>query len=168
MELTEAELASIAETWEHINLVMQLMSAMQIELMKRAFTHDRTKLMPLENSVFAQHTPFLKASVYGSEEYKQRLAAMSVALDHHYAHNRHHPEFFENGVNDMNLIDLLEMMVDWYAASKRHDDGDIHRSIAINQERFGLSNQLTQILKNSVALMDAGMSFEQFKTQKDI
>lgn len=168
MELTPDEKATNTETWKHINLVMQLLASMQVELMKRAFTHDRSKLLPPEVSVFTEQTSRLKASTYGSEEYKQRLAEMKPALDHHYAHNRHHPEFFKNGVNDMNLIDLLEMFIDWYAATKRHTDGNIHRSIEINQQRFNLSEQLTQILKNSVQLVELGTGFEQFKTQQDI
>jgi hypothetical protein len=50
----------------------------------------------------------------------------------------------------MNLIDLVEMLCDWYAASKRHNDGDIMKSIEINQKRFGFSDDLRQILENTV------------------
>jgi len=35
----------------------------------------------------------------------------------------------------------------------RHNDGDIMKSIEINKERFGLSDQLAQILRNSVELV---------------
>ena len=50
----------------------------------------------------------------------------------------------------MNLIDLLEMLLDWKAASMRHANGDLHRSIEINTERFRLDPQLVHILKNTV------------------
>lgn len=165
-KLTKDELATNAETWDHINLVMKLLASAQIELMRRQFTHDRSKLAPPEVDTFVEYTPKLATSTYGSDEYKQFLKDMKPALDHHYAHNRHHPEFFPNGVEGMNLFDLLEMFVDWYAATKRHNDGNIHRSIEINAERFGLSPQLVAILKNTVAWVND--EFSDLKTQRDI
>ena len=45
------------------------------------------------------------------------------------------------------------MICDWYAACKRHADGDIRKSIEINTERFGLSPQLKAILLNTVPLL---------------
>lgn len=165
-DLTQAEKATNAETWEHINLVMKLLAGMQIEIAKRMFTHDRSKLLPPEVSAFAEYTPKLATSTYGSEEYRQFLKEMKPALNHHYSKNRHHPEFFENGVEDMNIIDLLEMICDWRAASARHNDGDIYRSIEINTPRFNLSPQLVAILKNSVPLMED--AFAHLHTQRDI
>lgn len=50
----------------------------------------------------------------------------------------------------MTLIDLLEMLCDWKASSERHTDGDIYRSIEINQSRFGYSDELKTILKNTI------------------
>jgi hypothetical protein len=165
-ELSQAELATNAITWTHIDLVMRLLASAQIELMRRQFTHDRSKLAPPEVSVFTEYTPKLRGSTYGSEEYKAMLAEMQPALDHHYAHNRHHPEFFENGIEGMNLFDLIEMFIDWNAAVKRHSDGCIYKSIEINTERFGLSGQLVRILKNTVPWIQD--EFERLNTQKDL
>lgn len=44
--------------------------------------------------MFTRFTPRLKGMTYGSPEYKQCLAEMGPGLRHHYAANRHHPEFF--------------------------------------------------------------------------
>jgi hypothetical protein len=75
---------------------------------------------------------------------------MGEGLKHHYEHKRHHQEFFgENGVNGMTLVDLIEMLADWKAATERHDDGDLARSLEIQQERFDLSDQLVAILWNT-------------------
>lgn len=49
----------------------------------------------------------------------------------------------------MNLIDLLEMICDWKASSERHADGNIFNSIEVNQKRFGYSDDLKKILKNT-------------------
>src|SRR6185295_1519275 len=47
------------------------------------------------------------------------------------------------------LVDLIEMLADWKAATERHTDGDLARSLDIQRERFGLSEQLAQILFNT-------------------
>lgn len=165
-ELSQEELATNAATWTHIDLVMRLLAGAQIELMRRQFTHDRSKLAAPEVSMFTEYTPKLKDSTYGSDEYKGFLKGMGKALEHHYQNNRHHPEHFDQGIDDMTLFDLLEMLIDWYAATKRHADGDINRSIEINTERFKLSPQLAKILSNTVPWIQD--EFKQYKTQKDI
>lgn len=93
IELTQEESATNAETWKHIDTVMRLLASAQIELMRRQFTHDRSKLVPPEVSTFVEFTPKLKESTYGSEEYKGFLKEMAPALENHYSHNRHHPEY---------------------------------------------------------------------------
>ncbi|MEV6494393.1 DUF5662 family protein, partial [Actinoplanes sp. NPDC051633] len=84
---------------------------------------------------------------YGSDEYKGSLEAMGEGLKHHYA--RHHPEHFPNGVNDMTLVVLVEMLADWKAATERHDDGNLRQSLEIQRERFGISDQLLAVLYNT-------------------
>jgi hypothetical protein len=49
----------------------------------------------------------------------------------------------------MHLIDLTEMMCDWLSASLRHNTGDIMKSIDINQSRFGYTDELADILRNT-------------------
>ena len=50
----------------------------------------------------------------------------------------------------MNLIDLIEMFCDWKAATLRHEDGDMQRSIDINSDRFHLPEKLVSMFKNTV------------------
>lgn len=69
-----------------------------------------------------------------------------------------------SSINEMNLFDVLEMLIDWVAATKRHNDGDINKSIEINTKRFFLSPQLVEILKNTVLWIDN--SFEGLDNQK--
>lgn len=94
---TQAEaFKAYEQTWQHIDLVMRLLMSAQIELMKRAVTHDRTKLISPEREMFAEMTSKLQELTYGSPKYKECLDQMKgQALGHHYNHNRHHPEFFE-------------------------------------------------------------------------
>lgn len=55
----------------------------------------------------------------------------------------------ESGANGMSLLDLIEMLCDWKAATERHTDGDLRKSLEINKTRFGLSDQLHSILTNT-------------------
>lgn len=123
---------STKDTLKHINEVKSLIKRVRDELENRAQNHDNSKLEEPEKSIFDIYTPKLKTTTYGSDEYQQCLKEMQVALDHHYACNPHHPEFHNNGINDMSIIDLIEMLCDWMAATKRHDDGDIRRSVELN------------------------------------
>ncbi len=144
---------TIKETQKHINRVEELMNKFAIQLNQRGILHDQSKLHEPELSIFCEYTEKLKTSTYGSEEYKTFLKEMKPTLDHHYANNRHHPEYFEKGIDDMNLVDLIEMLCDWKAASERHDNGDIYKSIELNEKRFNISPQLKQILINTAEVL---------------
>jgi len=145
---------STQDTLDHIMRVKHLLERINAKLMARAEDHDKTKLESPEKEVFDEFTPKLKGSTFGSDEYKGFLKAMKPALDHHYAFNRHHPEHFGLfGIEGMNLIDLLEMLADWKAASERHDDGDILKSLEINRKRFNFPPPLKKILFNTIVYL---------------
>lgn len=137
------------ETLAHSQRVGELLVQVVKDLLDRATCHDRSKTLPPELDVFNEFTPKLKTSTYGSDEYKGYLASMGEGLAHHYAHNRHHPEHFADGVNGMTLVDVLEMLADWRAATERHDNGNLGSSLRIQRERFGLSDQLYRVLWNT-------------------
>jgi hypothetical protein len=139
----------VAETRKHIMNVSRVIGTVVKELMYRAATHDQSKLAEPEASGFEKYTPRLRGTTFLSDDYNQALEEMKPFLDHHYEHNRHHPQYFEDGVAGMNLIDLLEMVCDWRAATLRHANGDLTKSIHGNAERFNLSPMLTQILLNT-------------------
>jgi hypothetical protein len=151
--LTLEEQATNATTMHHINMVQTLLHKVVKELLDRADIHDQSKLESPEVELFTEWTPKLASATYGSPEYEGFRKAMGPALAHHYAKNRHHPEHFKDGVNDMSLIDLIEMFCDWKAATMRHNDGSIRKSIAHNADRFGLSPQLVKILENTVDIV---------------
>jgi len=141
------------ETNKHIDTVQHFMSVIINQLLERAHLHDRSKLENPEAKIFMEYTPKLKNSTYGSDEYNNFLKGMQVALDHHYENNRHHPDHFKNGIQDMNLVDLIEMICDWKAATLRHNNGNIFKSIEISQERFKFSDEIKQILLNTAELL---------------
>jgi hypothetical protein len=143
------EFDSTADTLKHSQRVGELMGQMIHELLDRSMCHDRSKTEDPELATFNEFTPKLRNSTYGSEEYLGFLVAMKTGLAHHYAVNRHHPEHFADGINDMTLVDLIEMLADWRAASERHADGSLAKSLPIQKDRFGISEQLDAILRNT-------------------
>jgi hypothetical protein len=145
---------SEAKTREHIYEVNKNIDRVVQKLLDRAINHDSSKLEPEEKELFDEYTPRLAGMTYGSDEYKKCLEKLKPALDHHYSTSRHHPEFHKNGISDMNLIDLIEMLCDWWAATKRHADGNIRKSIEINQERFGYSDELKGVLLNTINYLE--------------
>lgn len=151
---TDAGKITNCETMTHIRVVQSEIDKVLIELVKRSRDHDKSKLESPELEYFIEFTPKLKGSTYGSEEYNSFREQMKPALDHHYKNNAHHPENHEDGINGMNLIDLIEMMCDWNAAVKRHDDGNIEKSISTNKERFGYSDDFAKILLNTAKYLD--------------
>jgi len=144
----------VNETKKHILTVGKYINICSKLLFERAITHDQTKMENPEWDIFKEYTPKLATSTYGSDEYKIFLKEMNIALKHHYENNRHHPEYYENGIKDMTLIDLVEMLCDWKSATLRHNNGDIIKSIEQNQKRFGYSDELKQILLNTIKLIE--------------
>ena len=142
------------ETQKHIENVRKYIRVMTDKLTARGVEHDRLKLESPEVDVFAEYTPKLASATYGSEEYLTFLKEMDVALQHHYANYRHHPEHFAKGINDMNLIDIAEMLCDWKAAAMRQNDGNLLKSIEMNAQRFGYDDQLKQIFINTARMLD--------------
>jgi hypothetical protein len=145
---------STDDTKAHIQRVNELIVVFGDYLTERGELHDQSKLEDPEKSIFDKVTPALKELTYGSDEYKKQLETMKEALDNHYAKNRHHPEHHKNGIDDMNLIDIVELLIDWKSASERHDDGCIRKSLDINEKRFNISPQLKRILLNTVDYLD--------------
>jgi hypothetical protein len=141
------------ENVKHIHEVRAYLYAMIAELDKRARDHDASKLESPEAEIYGEHFHELATVKYGTPEYEALTQKVKPALDNHYAKNRHHPQHWPNGVDDMTLIDLVEMLVDWKASTQRNKDGNLRKSIAVNAKRFKIGRQLTNIFQNTVREM---------------
>ena len=146
------------EVEKHVKRVQDFLLMIMNGLVERGGPHDFSKFLEPEKSAFDEVVPKLAGLTYGSEEYKANLAEMKPALEHHYANNRHHPEHFEDGIKGMTLVDLVEMFCDWCAATERHDDGDIGRSIEHNKNRLGYDEVLASIFANTAQEYRMGKS----------
>lgn len=145
---------SIAETMAHKMEMIKLGNMFIIDLMERIREHDNTKLSSPEVEGFDAMAGTIGSITYGSKEDEGAKDQLKVALTHHYARERHHPEHFDNGIEDMNLIDIVEHFLDCMSASLRHDDGNFRLSLKNNVERFHYPVELTKIFENTIDLFD--------------
>ena len=146
----EYEGDSRPDTQKHIDLVNENGKKFCDKFLERLTHHDASKLEEPERKYFDRGTPRLQDSTYGEKSYDDAKARIRPGLDHHYASNDHHPEHFgERGISGMNLYQLLEMWIDWAAAVKRHNDGNIFNSLMYNRDRFHIDDQVFNILMNT-------------------
>lgn len=150
----DEQIDAMRSTLEHVTQVGLFMNDIIGDLNKRAVTHDRSKFSVAEWPFFASATSILKNLEYDSPEYKASLDSIRPGIETHYSRNSHHPEHYAAGIDGMSLSDIVEMLCDWRAAGMRSKNGDIIESININAKRFNISDQLKQILINTVLEMN--------------
>lgn len=147
---------SVQKTKDLINShrwrVFQYMNRIAQEVMRRGNEHDQSKLESPELEIYAHNVDEFEKYPFGSEGYNKAKAALKEATDHHFKHNRHHPEHFEDGIEGMNLVDLLEVVCDWKSATLNHPEqpGDMQKSLQVAVERYKISPQLAKILYNTM------------------
>ena len=139
---------------DHKALVINGLMRLAHQMWKRGMAHDTSKFEEPEYSLYASVQSEWEKYPYGSAGYEVLLNKIRPAIDHHVAHNRHHPEYFENGVSGMTLLDLVEMACDWYAASKRPGGRPMSESLPFTLKRFNIEPQLASILANTMPLLE--------------
>ena len=150
-----------------------------VKLIWRGVIHDNSKFNRKEAVLFSQIRPKLAKSTYGSADYNRFLEELKPALANHYKNRHHPEStgtYYEcNGcfekrysnqvthcpkcgygqftkhvtIDGMSFLDITEMWFDWLAATKKHEDGNIAKSIEYNTKRFELSSQIINIMHNS-------------------
>lgn len=139
------------DTIRHIANVQILLGKVTDFLYRRADNHDWSKLEEPEKSMYDEYIPKIRETEkefgYGSTQYEEVVKQMGVAMRHHFDANSHHPEHYPNGINGMSLLDLIEALADWKAASSKSGQP---LNIEANKRRFGMSDQLAEIFQNTV------------------
>jgi hypothetical protein len=155
MDQTLIEVKFEQDTRDHVNKVRANLNLIIKDLIDRSAVHDESKWSEQERPLFIEHTPTLAALTYGSPEYYEALKKLQPALDHHYQVCDHHPNHFQDNFYSMHLGQIIECFADWLAATQRHNDGDIYKSIKHNQKRFEMSDQLVRIFENTAKWYEA-------------
>jgi uncharacterized protein DUF5662 len=140
---------SAQDTREHIQKVRDRLKQVREHLWLRGTRHDASKLEEPEKSGYDHWKPILKALPEDSPEMVEAREAMGAVLEHHIKANAgHHPSGNPNGIRDMSLLGLIEMLADWRAAA---DEKPPHiLLLEFNIARFGIDAQLAAILENTV------------------
>ena len=147
--MNSEEIRVVQSIYEHQQKVGAVMLKVINELIDRALKHDDSKfttqqirdnLVTLPDKWKLQQ----QGHDYHSPEQKEHRRRFAQEIHRHRSAHPHHPEHFPNGVNDMNLIDLIEMLCDWYASAP-----DIDQSICENSCDYKIDPHITQILKNT-------------------
>lgn len=144
--------SSILDTIDHIQKVQLYLAQMVDDLQNRAMAHDRSKLLPPELDGYAGLSDAVRGLTYGTDEYRAAFEPFKAIIKHHYLHNDHHPEHFQAGIADMDLIRILEMLADWKAASTRNSD-TLAPSLEASFKRFGIDEQLALVIRNTIAVL---------------
>lgn len=141
------ELEILTDILRHISEVAENLAVMRADLERRGLGHDRSKLEELEFCAFTKTRPQFKRANYMSKEYQECIDAIKPAIDHHYRNNRHHTGFHKGGFADMNLLDILEMLADWKAASRRSPDLSLKDSLPKAFERYGIPENMQRHIR---------------------
>lgn len=134
---------------EHIARVRKHMNTFVRLLHKRALLHDKSKLEEPELSWWEAMDKEPRYP-YGSEEYKAKVTRWKKVFSHHYKYNRHHPEHYENGIADMTLVDLVEMLCDWLGYK---DVMTVTEAVTVceqQMERYHFTEELRSIMTNTL------------------
>lgn len=154
-------------TNEHIERVRKCLAVMAAatnyseELNERAKVHDASKFGPEERVPYIWLTEFHRCRREGEPfTYPEGMEdCVRVAIDHHMASNRHHPDYHRDP-NDMSDVDLIEMVCDWTAMSQEFgQDGGSARGWADTTigNRVQFNDAKRRFIYEMIDLLDANL-----------
>lgn len=140
------EAKTITTILRHNRLVASYLVKLANALEERAIMHDASKFATDEFAGFVRINQIAREHEYGSPEYRKSIKETGV-VPLHYSRNPHHPEHYEDGINDMSIVDLVEMIADWKAASETYGQTSLEGALKIHTERFGLKPEHLYLIK---------------------
>ena len=161
----------------HIREVQKAIFTVADEMRKRALVHDKSKFQPDELEGYARFENFPEGLVYGSDEYKAEMH--KVMQDNncfalHTQRNDHHPEFWagyhylaaddpepgpDEGMSNMGLFPLIEMVCDWAGAMIAYKNkGGWQESVEHNIERFGFTEEQRFVIREVAEYLSLHMT----------
>ena len=88
-----------------------------IQLLKRGCEHDNSKF---DKEEFRKLSQILKNRSCFTDAKEKLTCGEIKAIQYHWKHNRHHPEYHEH-YSDMTDLDMIEMVCDWFARSIQYN-----------------------------------------------
>jgi len=146
------ELKALSTIIAHRDHVRLNMGKLSNEIERRALAHDLSKLSAEEMAGFVRINRAAREHPYGSEEYRESLASENrkdgcIAI--HYERNSHHPEHYDSP-KEMGFLDLIEMVMDWKAASDTYGKMTLRGSLPHHRERFDFTPEQWWLIESVV------------------
>jgi len=121
-------------------------------LVNRGDLHDIDKFEEAMFEDFYLNIPKFTNVSFGEIEWENAMESIKT-MNNHYAVSPHHIQHYPNGINGVNLIDLLEMIVDWKSANNAYGDVKLSEALIIQKKRFGIDDQLYKIIVNTAKIL---------------
>jgi len=133
----------------HIKRVQNKLSKLVAALLIRMREHDKSKLEEPEFSLWKKMDEEPRYP-YGTRKYNKKIKRYRELFEMHYKENPHHPEHFPNGISDMTLIDLMEMLCDWISYKDNIRVSEAIEMVEKQSKRFGYSDEIKNMLINTL------------------
>lgn len=139
----------------HQHHVGTLMRRMSNDLRSRGNRHDISKFSGIEATIggmnYEEYSKInvLHPNASDVQEYTEKTKA---ALIEHYKLNDHHIEHFENGLSDMSLVQLAELICDSVAhlTERGYTPTECVCEIENQFKKYESSDEIVSIVKNTV------------------
>jgi len=144
------ELDFLCDTIVHVSEVAENLEICASNLRQRGHAHDRTKFQPMEFDAFVSTREKLKRAKFGAPEQQECVDTIRQAVDHHHANNQHHVQYYSDGIKDMSLLDILEMICDWRAATRRNSESRFKGFLEVAIKKYNISPELEKIIQTTL------------------
>lgn len=122
---------------------------MALDILRRAFVHDYSKLSSKEFNSFLVFEDYNNSLRDASVLYKKEE---EVFLKEHWKNNKHHPEYWDNP-SKMQEIDIVEMVCDWHARSVEYGT-DLKEFVKTRQHnRFQFSDEMYEKINKYIEIL---------------
>lgn len=124
-----------------------------LQLARRCARHDDSKFESDEMQCFLQLPEDAENMKNAEAELPEQVKKFIMA---HWKHNKHHPEFFDD-YHQMSDIDIMEMVIDWYARSKQFGTDFKNFVITRQNNRFHFDQEFFNKVWKYCLIMDKEM-----------
>lgn len=113
------------------------------DVIRRGHAHDLSKFTGIERLFLHQKKKVNKKN-------------LELAIQQHVTTNDHHPEFFENGMDDMNEAQLIEWCCDVYARSAQFGTDLMEWVDNVAVKRFNIKNEQYELIVKYLKCLTSG------------
>ena len=133
------EIKTLNTIQQHRETVETLLTILAQDFAIRGRVHDRSKLKSDEFDGYIHINRAARKHAFDSPELREVKRNHIAAIDHHYARNSHHPEYHKD-IRDMGFMDIIEMVIDWKAASITYGNQTLREGLSTMRERHDFSD----------------------------